>query len=257
MTARIAATVLVSLVALNFAPASAEPLPVAMEILGRGPVVVFESGLGKGRDDWREVAKGLAPCLTVVLYDRPGIGSSPAPPNPAVPVLAAAVADDLLARLRDRGLPGPYLLVGHSLGGLYVQAFAHNHPGAVAGVALVDASSPLEPAGIFVSTVPPTPGSVEAAEEAGVAPSVAALLAGPPFPPVPLVVLAATNHGDTPMREALWRDVQTRTAALSPKGKLIIVESGHFIQTEQPDAVIAAVLSIAADTGADTSACRK
>src|SRR5262249_4913310 len=132
MTARIAATVLVSLVALNFAPASAEPLPLAMAILGRGPVVVFESGLGKGRDDWREVAKGLAPCLTVVLYDRPGIGSSPAPPNLAVPVLAAAVADDLLARLGDRGLPGPYLLVGHSLGGLYVQAFAHNHPGAVA-----------------------------------------------------------------------------------------------------------------------------
>jgi pimeloyl-ACP methyl ester carboxylesterase len=111
----------------------------------------------------------------VVTYDRPGIGNSPAPPNPGAPVLAASVADDLLGELCDRGLPGPYLLVGHWIGGLYVQAFARNHPDAVAGMVLVDASSPLEPPGVFVSTLPPKPGTVEAAEEAGVAPSVAAL----------------------------------------------------------------------------------
>jgi pimeloyl-ACP methyl ester carboxylesterase len=53
---------------------------------------VFGRGLGEGRDSWREVAWGLAPCLTVVLYDRPGIGGSPAPQDPGNPVLAAAVA---------------------------------------------------------------------------------------------------------------------------------------------------------------------
>ncbi|TPV97491.1 MAG: putative aminoacrylate hydrolase RutD [Beijerinckiaceae bacterium] len=205
-----------------------------MEVFGRGPAVVFESGLGEGRDSWREVARGLALCLTVVLYDRPGIGGSPAPQDPGNPVLAAAVADDLLVQLRDHGLPGPFLLVGHSLGGLYVQAFARNHPDEVAGMVLVDASSPLEPPGVFVSRVPPKPGTIEAAEEAGVAPSVAALLAGPPLPPVPLVVLAATYHGDTPAREALWRNVRQRSAAPSPKGRLVVVDSGHFIQKDTP-----------------------
>ncbi|HET8701883.1 MAG TPA: alpha/beta fold hydrolase, partial [Nitrococcus sp.] len=186
-----------------------------------------------------------------------GIGKSPPPRDPTAPVLAANVADVLLAQLRAHGLPRPYILVGHSIGGLYVQAFARNHPQVVAGAVLVDAASPFEPPGVFVSTVPPKPGSVAAAEEAGVAPSVAALLAGPPFPPVPLLVMAATDHDDTPAREALWRSVQRRTAALSPKGRLIVVHSGHFIQTDRPASVIAAVLTVAAGSGENVAACRR
>ena len=64
------------------------------------------------------------------------------------------------------------------------------------------------------------------------------------------------DHGDTPEREALWRDVQARTAALSPKGRLEVVEgSGHFIQADRSEAVIAAVLEVARAIGADTSSC--
>jgi pimeloyl-ACP methyl ester carboxylesterase len=235
---------------------AAEPPPVVMEVIGRGPVVVLESGLGQARKNWDLVSRALTPCLTVVTYDRPGIGESPPPQNPEGPVLATTIAADLLARLRARGLPEPYILVGHSLGGLYVQAFARRHPSAVAGLVLIDASSPLEPPGVFVSTRPPKPGSVEAAEELGVGPSVAALLSGPPLPPVPLVVLTATDHGDTPEREAEWRDVQQRTAALSPKGRFTLVNGGHFLQIDQPAAVAAAVLAVAAEAGADISACK-
>jgi pimeloyl-ACP methyl ester carboxylesterase len=228
---------------------------LAMQVIGRGPVVVFESGSGEALGNWASVVPALAPCLTTVTYDRPGVGDSPPSRHPTAPVLAADVADSLLAQLRARDLAGPYILVGHSIGGLYVQAFARNHPRAVAGVVLVDASSPLEPPGVFVSKVPAKPGSVEAAEDAGVAPSVAALLAGPPFPPVPLRVIAATYHNDTPQHEALWRDVQRRTAALSPKGKLVVVDSGHFVQKEKPAAVISAVLAVAAESGANVAAC--
>lgn len=230
---------------------------MATEIVGHGPTVVLESGRGEARGSWGGVARALAPCLTVVTYDRPGIGDSSPPEDPLAPVLAAAVANKLLAQLQARELSGPYLLVGHSLGGLYVQAFARNHPAQVLGMVLVDATSPLEPPGIFVSTVPPDPGSIEAAEDAGIGPSIDALLAGPPLPPVPLIVIAATDHGDTPEREALWRDVQKRTAELSPKGRLEIVESGHFVQTERPEAVTAAVLSVAVEAGIDISACRR
>ncbi|MGH7987229.1 MAG: alpha/beta fold hydrolase [Candidatus Binataceae bacterium] len=230
--------------------------PVAMRIVGHGPVVVFESGMGETQGSWRTVATALACCLTVVTYDRPGIGGSPVN-SPIKPVLAAKVADDLLLQLRAHHLSPPFILVGHSIGGLYVQAFARNHPSAVAGLVLVDASSPLEPPGVFVSTVAPKPGTVEAAEEAGVAPSTAALLAGPALPPVPLVVIAATNHGDTLKRESMWQDVQRRTAALSPKGKLIIVNSGHFVQTQRPATVIDAVLTVAAESGTNVAACRE
>ena len=82
-----------------------------------------------------------------------------------------------------------------------------------------------------------------AIEEAGFAPSAALMLAGPPFPPVPLIVLAATDHGVTPEREALWQEVQAQTAALSPNNRLVIVPgSGHFIQSDRPQVVIDAVL---------------
>ena len=249
------ATALVFLL-LAAAAVAREPPRVVMQIIGHGPVAVFESGSGVAHRNWASVAQALAPCLTTVTYDRPGIGGSLPSRHPMAPVLAGDVAADLVARLRVHGLPGPYILVGHSIGGLYVQGLARNHPQMVAGVVFVDAASPFEPPGAFVATLPAKPGSVEAAEEAGVAPSVAALLAGPPFPPVPLLVIAATDHGDTPERESLWRDVQQRTAALSPKGRLVVVDSGHFVQTDRPAAVVAAVLTVAAERGVNVAACR-
>jgi len=74
---------------------------------------------------------------------------------------------------------------------------------------------------------------------------------------VPLVVLTATDHGDSPEREAEWRDVQQRTAALSPKGRATVVNGGHFLQIDRPEAVATAILALAAETGADLSACRR
>lgn len=222
-----------------------------------GPVVVFESGLGEPMTGWRQAAGPLAACMRVVLYDRPGIGMSDPRANLG-PVLAADVAGGLAALLDGLGLPAPYILVGHSLGGLYVQAFARALPGRVAAIVLVDAASPLEPPGVFVSTVPPLPGTIEAAEEAGIAASTDALRDGPPLPPVPLIVLAATEHGDTPEREALWRDVQAATAALSPLGRLEVVDgSGHFIQEDRPQAVTGAILAAAEAAGFDTAGCRR
>lgn len=157
----------------------AEQGRLAMQIDGKGPVVVLESGMGEARANWQSVVKALAPCFTVVTYDRYGIGESPPPADPDAPVLAADVADTLLSVLRARDLAGPYILVGHSLGGLYVQALARNHPEAAAGLVLVDASSPIEPEGVFVSMVPPKPGTIEAVEDAGVADSMVALRDGP------------------------------------------------------------------------------
>jgi pimeloyl-ACP methyl ester carboxylesterase len=216
---------------------------IAIERLGcAGPVVVFEAGLRSDMCGWEEVARPLAAFARVVLYDRPGIGRS-GPRRGIEVLLASTVADELLACLHAIDMPPPYLLVGHSLGGFYMQAFARTYPRETAAVVLIDSASPLEPPGVFGSTVPPEPGSIMAAEEAGFAPSAAAMLAGPPFPPVPLIVLVATDHGVTSDREVLWQEVQKQTAALSPKGRLKVVQgTGHFIQKDRPQVVIEAVL---------------
>jgi len=225
---------------------------IAFERLGRaGPVIVFESGLGGDMRCWEEVARPLSAFARLVLYDRPGIGRS----GPRVGtrlLLANTVVEQLAALLQAIEMPPPYILVGHSLGGFYMQAFARNRPHEVAAVVLLDTASPFEPPGAFGSTVLPRPGSIAAAEESGFAPSAAAMLAGPPFPPAPLIVLAATAHDVTPEREILWQDVQAQTAALSPKSRLVIVQgSGHCIQNDRPQVVITAVREVMREAGAD------
>jgi pimeloyl-ACP methyl ester carboxylesterase len=113
-----------------------------------------------------------------------------------------------------------HILVGHSLGGLYVQAYARTRPSKVAAVLPIEATSPLEPPETFVSTVPAR-ARTAAPEEANVPESMAALRAAPPFPPVPLIVIAASDHNDTPAREALWQNFQSRTAWRRFRGPII------------------------------------
>jgi pimeloyl-ACP methyl ester carboxylesterase len=125
---------------------------IAVETLGRvGPVIVFESALGEDMRGWEKVALPLAACAYVVLYDRPGIGRS-APRVGTSLLLANTVADQLAELLQAIGVAPPYILVGHSLGGLYVQAFARSRPQDIAAVVLVDSASPFELPGVFVST---------------------------------------------------------------------------------------------------------
>jgi pimeloyl-ACP methyl ester carboxylesterase len=228
---------------------------VAVRIFGSsGPSVVFEAGRGEDTESFVQIAQQLSRCATAVLYDRPGTGSSGPRTEPVV--LASTVADELDEVLTRAFVHPPYILVGHSLGGLYVQAYARSRPRKVAAVVLIDATTPLEPPDTFVSTMPPTAGTTAAAEEAGVPGSMAAFRSGPPFPPVPLIVIAASDHNDTPAREALWQEVQARTAMLSPRGRLVTVGGGHFVQTESPQVVVTAILDAATATGYDVAACR-
>ena len=107
---------------------------VAYQVQGQGrPVLVLISGLGDGMASFREVAPDLAAHATVILYDRAGYGGSDAPSGPRD---AAAVDRELQALLAASGVAGPYVLAGHSIGGLYAEYFAAHHPGEVAGLIL-------------------------------------------------------------------------------------------------------------------------
>ena len=101
---------------------------IAFERLGHaGPVIVFEFGLGEDMRGWEAVARPLAACARVVLYDRPGIGRS-GPRDGASALLAGTVVEQLATLLHAIDAPRPYILVGHSLGGFYMQAFARELP---------------------------------------------------------------------------------------------------------------------------------
>jgi pimeloyl-ACP methyl ester carboxylesterase len=102
------------------------------------PVVVFTSGLGGAWYDWDAVVPLLAGRATLVRFDRPGLGwSEPT----AVPPTLAGEAERIRALLAALELPGPAILVGHSLSGFHVEAFARMFPQLTAGVVLVDSST--------------------------------------------------------------------------------------------------------------------
>src|SRR5262245_35907142 len=117
-----------------------------IESLGTtGPTVVFEAGLGNDSATWRSIAGPIAKFARVVLYDRAGLGQSVPMPKNRAAVTADEVATNLHALLAAADIPRPCILVGHSLGGLYVQMFARMYPTEVSGVILLDSASSQAP----------------------------------------------------------------------------------------------------------------
>jgi pimeloyl-ACP methyl ester carboxylesterase len=106
-----------------------------------GPVVVLEAGIAATSLSWALVQPEIAKFTTVVSYDRAGLGWSGPAITPRTPTV---VASELQAGLEAAGLPGPYVLVGHSFGGLIVQRFAALNRSNVSGLVLVDALRPEE-----------------------------------------------------------------------------------------------------------------
>lgn len=111
------------------------------DVRGRGrPVVVLESGIAASSISWALVRDRVAEFATVVSYDRAGFGWSRGPCRPT----ALAAAGELALLLEQLGLDPPFILVGHSFGGLIARVFQQNFPERVAGLVLVDPVSRAE-----------------------------------------------------------------------------------------------------------------
>lgn len=214
-----------------------------IEILGEsGPTIVFEAGLGNDSSTWRFVAGPVAKFARVVLYDRAGLGQS----LPMMDRNSAITADRAVTNLRKllatAAIRPPYFLVGHSLGGLYVQMFARQYPSEVSGVVLLDSASTEAPSELK-TRARLEPGSAAYLEEQGVAESNAQVRNAGPFPNIPLTVIAATDHGP------FFKDwepklmlLQRQLATLSPRATLIVAQgSGHDIQIDRPGTVVDAI----------------
>lgn len=130
------------------------------------PVVVVDAGLGTPPAEdpaWLGIAGKIAPVTRVCLYDRAGLGGSD--PAKTRPRTSKDAATDLHAALKAAHIDGPYLLVGHSIGGLHAQVFASLYPNDVAGLVLVSSTHP-DQTRTWLSLLPPaSPGEEKAVTE--------------------------------------------------------------------------------------------
>jgi pimeloyl-ACP methyl ester carboxylesterase len=133
--------------------ASAYPMPgqlldvgghrLHLSCTGAGsPTVVLEAGGGEMSSNLAWIVPVVSRGSRVCVYDRAGRGwSEPA----AAPQDGAQIATDLHTLLQRGNIPGPYVLAGHSFGGLYALTFAAHYPDEVAGMVLVDTTPPASP----------------------------------------------------------------------------------------------------------------
>ena len=105
------------------------------------PTVIFDAALGGSSLSWTLVQPETAQFTRCCSYDRAGFGWSDAGPLPRT---AGRIADELWTLLERANVPPPYVLVGHSFGGLVMRIFAARHRGDVAGLVLVELAHPEE-----------------------------------------------------------------------------------------------------------------
>ena len=173
-----------------------------------------------------------------------------------VPRSGATIVAELHAVLKKADVPPPYVLVGHSLGGLYLSLYARTYPEEVAGLILLDATHPeqIERCQLYLPAERCDPAhypwwaktlismgpEVPKAEMAGAAETGRQIRAAGPLPNIPLVVL---SRGKSPVgesdREQMWTALQRDLVNQSPRGTHIIArQSGHYIQKDEPELVI-------------------
>jgi pimeloyl-ACP methyl ester carboxylesterase len=269
-----------------------------LECRGTGsPTVVLEAGYRDRADIWsrdRQAPAGSRPMVLpavagltrVCAYDRPGTVSevAPVPGSPAAddafipsrsdpspqPRTAADVVADLHALLQAAAVPGPYVLVGHSLGGLFSRLYAATYPDAVVGLVLVDAThedvwvrfqeqmTPAQWATFEAAQFDLTPQAAYPALERvdGIASTAQMRQARgtSPLRPMPLAVLAHGRPFEAPTpdwpgaaMEQIMLAMNTDLAALAPSARLSVAsQAGHYVHQDQPALVIEAIWQVVA-----------
>lgn len=217
------------------------------------PGIVLVNGSGGPIEGWYRIFAPIAEFTRVFAYNRPGIGGSAKPQEPQI---GSHMVATLRSALQDAGWQSPFILVGHSLGGLIVNLFARLYPHQVAGVVLIEATAPQDIAvlqnhenavqrqlkKLLMRIAPPDP----LGETEHLPVTVSEILHAPPFPQVPLTVITGGKPAlawATPKELLAARTRHQRAlATLSPQGKQIMApHSGHFPQLSEPQLVISAI----------------
>jgi pimeloyl-ACP methyl ester carboxylesterase len=224
---------------------------VATAGAGGSATVVFEAGLGNDWTPWDEVANRVSQHARVFAYSRPGYGASERTESPRDP---RQIVVELRTLLASEGYAPPYVLVGHSMGGTYMELFAKSHPDEVAGAVLVDPrhrdflvtceAARLDECGIPEDVLQQQQQAQIAEYHAFTLASEQIQAAGA-FGAYPLRVLTATSHPVSAAREALWESMLRSLAAESEQGEQVIVPgASHYIQLDRPDEVVKSILAV-------------
>src|SRR5215472_1697963 len=240
---------------------------LAYECAGTGsPTVILEAGYtASGIDTYGStILPAIALHTRVCTYDRAGEGQSEPRPASVHALTAATQASELHTMLEVAHAPPPYVLVGHSYGGMITRAFAALYQHQVAGMVLVDASSEPEipvyrrlHAGPWIDgTVKPAPN-----QRIDIGATVRALERAPSLGRTPLVVISAGILQDRWLRTVpkLEARAQTRLASLSGDSIHVMDRGiGHMIPALDPRIVIAAVRAVlaAVASGRRLAPCR-
>lgn len=234
------------------------------------PVVVMDAGMGNTSDVWSLVQSQVAQFARVCSYDRAGMGKSDREPKAHS---SQDVVDDLHQLLANAGVNPPYVLVGHSLGGMNVRLYANYYPKEVVGMVLVDSTHEEENDRMLALLPPeilkkakPEDMMIRSTENIDFNRSVAQLRAANWRNDFPLVVLtrgsATLNPNDYAVPalaskfEEIRLELQKELVRRSSRGKQIIAEkSGHNIHRDQPELVIGAISRVVEE--AKSSAPRK
>lgn len=210
--------------------------------------VIFENGLGGRMEWWEKVLPKISKDTTTFVYNRSGYGKSDPVPTPRD---GSHIVDELRTLLQSKGLNPPYILVGHSIGGLYMQLFARRYPDEVSALILVDSTHPkqlegegaIEKQSYWVQGLVGVLVTGTAKEELNLLPQTGRqVLSLPTLLNKPVFVLSASE----PMQEKskLADDANEKRkdiARLYPGSQQIWVDSGHGIPLEKPESVISAI----------------
>lgn len=216
-----------------------------------GPTVVFESGFQNDWSPWDRVASAVSLHGRVFAYSRPGYGDSDPVSTPRDP---QHIVDELRQLLLATGHAPPYVLVGHSFGGTYMELFARLHPSEVAGLVLVDSrhadfTARCQAAHLDVCAIPDDAVSglsqVEQDEYRGFQRATDELRAAGPFGDHPVRVLIATDHGNGEAWDALWQSLLGALASEARDGRPILFPgAGHNLEYDRPAEVAQAIVDV-------------
>jgi len=235
----------------TFTRVAVEGRALRMLVGGTGEsTVVFENGLGPPLEMWGKVQPHVSQFARTVTYDRAGVGLSQDGPSPRD---GQQIAKELRDALHAADLPPPYVLVGASIGGLYIRVFAGTYPEAVSGMVLVD---PTHDADGFERSLHPELAVVRKSAEQ-------ARRSRIPLG-VPLVLIDAVSQREVPFASSAMRelraknrpeiDVESRAykAWLDtiPGARLIVTyDSGHNVPIEQPQLVVETIREVVRAAG--------
>ena len=219
-----------------------------------GPTVVMDAGGYDSSEAWNKVQPEIAKFTRVCVYDRAGLGKSERQPNPSYP--SQKIVNDLHTLLFNAHIVPPFVLVGHSFGGMNVRLYASEFPQEVVGMVLVDSVHEDEMTR-WVAMMPPEIKQqltdADKAQLARLAVSEGQVRAAHWHTDIPLVVLThgVVNPGDYGFQsmaeagEKLRLQMQEALSRLSSRSKHIIAEkSGHYIQRDQPQLVIDSIRQV-------------